>query len=283
MAKPVIEAITETTLPEFASFLEVNMPVKRTAKDWISGLSTNWGEARPNYGFLMRDDQGVVVGGIGAFYAKRTIRGREEHFCNITSWCVLDSHRKYSMQLAMSVVGQAGYHFTDFSPTRVVAGALQFLKFKAMDEGVAVIPNLPLPAFSGQVISDPETIEKTLSGAMAKVWRDHSSFPWLKHLLVGEPTAWCHVIYKPGRFKGMACANIIYVSDGRLFAQHLNRLGWHFFWRGAMTTHVERRMLECLPKLARVRTGFNPKQFLSQTLEPSDIDYLYSETVALDL
>lgn len=283
MAKPVIEAITETTLPEFASFLEANMPVKRTAKDWISGLSTNWGEARPNYGFLMRDDQGIVVGGIGAFYAKRTIRGCKESFCNITSWCVLDSHRKYSMQLAMSVVGQPGYHFTDFSPTRVVAGALQFLKFKAMDEGVAVIPNLPLPAFSGQAISDPETIEKTLSGTMAKVWRDHSSLPWLKHLVVGEPTAWCHIIYKPGRFKGMACANIIYVSDGRLFAQNLNRLGWHFFWRGMMTTHVERRMLECLPKLARVRTGFNPKQFLSQTLEPSDIDYLYSETVALDL
>ncbi|MBK8376007.1 MAG: hypothetical protein IPL18_14590 [Sphingomonadales bacterium] len=50
-----------------------------------------------------------------------------------------------------------------------------------------------------------------------------------------------------------------------------------------MTTHIERRMLERLPRLARVRTGFNPKQYLSQTLEPSDIDYLYSETIALDL
>lgn len=282
MAKPSIEAITDETLPEFAAFLETNMPAKRSAKDWIAGLQTSWSGHRPNYGFLMRD-QGVVVGGIGAYYADRIIRDRKESFCNITSWCVLDSHRKHSMQLAMSVVGQTGYHFTDFSPTKVVAGALQFLKFKSLDEGVAVIPNLPALPFPGRVLTDPASIGKALSGTTAGIWRDHSSFPWLKHLIVGEPGNWCHVIYKQGRFKGMACANIIYVSDGNVFSQYLNRLAWHFFWQGMMTTHIERRMLGRLPRLARVRTGFNAKQFLSQTLEASDIDYLYSETVALDL
>jgi len=282
MAKPIIEPITEATLPEFAAFLEANMPAKRTAEDWISGLRTNWGEVRPNYGFLMRDD-GNVVGGIGAFYADRIIHGQKERFCNITSWCVLDSHRKYSMQLAMSVVGQPGYHFTDFSPTKVVAGALQFLKFKSLDEGVAVIPNLPLPPFSGQVLTDPQEIARRLSDPMAKIWRDHSSFPWLKQLIIGGPAEWCHVIYKRGAFKGLPCANIIYVSDGGLLGHHLHRLAWHFFWQGMMTMHIERRQLGRLPKLAQVRTGFNPKQFLSPTLESSDIDYLYSETVALDL
>jgi hypothetical protein len=282
MAKPLIEPITDQTLPEFAAFLESNMPVNRAAQDWITGLQKNWCEIRPNYGFLMRD-QGKVVGGIGAFYADRVIRGQVQKFCNITSWCVLDSHRKYSMQLAMNVVAQPGYHFTDFSPTKTVAGALQFLKFKAIDEGVAVIPNLPIFPFHGRVVTETSDIAKALSGSMASIWRDHSFFPWLKHLIVGGPEDWCHVIYKLSRFKGMACANIVYVSDGTLFAQYLNRLGWHFFWQGIMTTHIETRVLGRLPMLARVRTGFNPKQFLSQTLESSDIDYLYSETVALDL
>jgi hypothetical protein len=50
-----------------------------------------------------------------------------------------------------------------------------------------------------------------------------------------------------------------------------------------MSTHVERRVLTKAPKLSAVRTGFNAKQFLSTTLAESDIDYLYSETVALDL
>lgn len=282
MAKPIIEPISESTLPEFAAFLELNMPAKRSAKDWISGLSTHWGAPRPNYGFLMRD-QGTVVGGIGAFYADRTIRGQKESFCNITSWCVLDSHRKFSMQLAMSIVGQPDYHFTDFSPTKIVAGALQFLKFKTLNSDVTVIPNFPAPPFPGRVVVDPDEIGRALSGMMNNIWRDHSTFPWLNQLIVGIPGNWCHIVYKQGRFKGMSCANIIYVSDGSLLGQYLNRLRWHFFWLGLITTHIERRMLVGLPALARVRTGFNPKQFLSPTLEPSDIDYLYSETVAINL
>lgn len=282
MAKPTIEPITDDSLIEFATFLEANMPAKRAAREWVAGLSNNWSSERPNYGFLMRDE-GRVVGGIGAFYADRTIRGNTERFCNITSWCVLDSHRKFSMQLAMNVVGQSGYHFTDFSPTKVVAGALQFLKFKALDDGVAVILNLPLLPGSGRVITNPAEIEKALSGTMLQVWRDHASFSWLKHLIVGTPDAWCHIIFKAGNLRGMACANVIYVSDGALFDRYLSRLRWHFFWQGMTTMQVERRMLARWPKLARVRTGFNPKQFLSGALGPSDIDYLYSESVALDL
>jgi len=282
MAKPTIEPITDETLADFATFLEAHMPAKRSAGKWITGLKTSWGAIRPNYGFLMRDD-GKVVGGIGAYYANRIIRGQTERFCNITSWCVLDSHRKHSMQLAISVVGQPGLHFTDFSPTKVVAGALQFLKFKPMDECVFVLPNLPFLPFGGKVITSAANIEKELSGSMLKVWRDHSSFPWLRHLIIGGSREWCHVIYKPGRFKGIACANIVYVNDGDLLVKHMNRLACHFFWQGMMSTHIERRMLKWQPKLAWVRTGFIQKQFLSETLEPSDIDYLYSETVALDL
>lgn len=282
MAKPVIEPITEQTLPEFANFLESNMPVKRLARDWISGLQENWCDVRPNYGFLMRDEE-QIVGGIGAFYADRTIRGKKETFCNITSWCVLDSYRKYSMQLAMNVVAQTGYHFTDFSPTKVVAGTLQFFKFKSLEEGVAVIPNLPLPTFLGRVLTEPSEIERNLKGEMLKVWQDHAKFPWLQQVIFGAPNDWCHVIYKRGVFKRLPSVNVIYVSDGNAFQRYLNRLNWHFFWQGMMTTHVEKRMLPRVPRLALIRTGFNAKQFLSSTLLPSDIDYLYSETVALDL
>jgi hypothetical protein len=282
LGKPIIEPVTDQTLPEFAVFLESNMPVSRTALDWISGLQENWCETRPNYGFIMRDE-GKIVGGIGTFYADRVIHGKKEKFCNITSWCVLDSHRKYSMQLAMNVVAQQGYHFTDFSPTKVVAGTLQFFKFKSLDDGVVVLPNLPLPPFFGRVITDAVEIERNLKGAMLNIWKDHSKFPWLHHVIIGKPEDWCHVIYKKGKFKGLPCSNIVYISDGGVFGRYLKCLNWHFFWKGMMSSHIERRSLEEIPKISAVRTGFNPKQFLSQTLLSSDIDYLYSETVALDL
>lgn len=152
-----------------------------------------------------------------------------------------------------------------------------------MDEAVVVLPNLPLPPFSGRVLTEPHEIEHSLKGQMLDVWKDHSKFHWLHHAVVGKSEDWCHIIYKRGKFKGLPCSNIIYISDGATFSRYLNRLCLYFFWQGVMTTHIERRMLAEVPKISAIRSGFNAKQFLSSTIDSSDIDYLYSETVALDL
>jgi len=282
MAKPTIEPITEETLPQFAEFLVQNMRYRRSREAWITGLSVNWAAERPNFGFMMRDGE-RVVGGIGAIYADRLIHGRQERFCNITSWCVLDEFRKFSMQLAMRLAAQDGIHLTDFSPTKVVAGALQFLKFQPLDEAVVVLPNWPAPSLRRRVELDPMKARENLSDEMLGVWQDHACFPWLNQLVVGEPGRWCHVIYKRRMFKGLASADILYRSDCRLFEESLAALKCHLFLRGMMTTHVERRMLSSVPLLSKTRTGFNVKQFKSETLSGDDIDYLYSESVALDL
>ena len=108
------------------------------------GVSQDWCPSKPNNGFLIRHE-GRIVGGIGAIYAERLVRGRTERFCNITSWCVLDAFRAQSMRLAMALTGQPGFHFTDLTPTEVVSKTLQFLKFKPMNERQAIWPNLPWP------------------------------------------------------------------------------------------------------------------------------------------
>lgn len=282
MARPSIEPITDSTLPEFAAFLHEHMTIPRSAEEWMVGLSANWLANRPNFGFVLRED-GRIVGGIGAIYAERIIRGRKENFCNITSWCVLDTHRKYSMQLAMAVIAQPGFHFTDFSPTKVVGASLQFLKFKPIDERVTVFLNVPALRFSGRTITDSTRIEQVLKDTDLSVWHDHKEFPWLKHVLVGKPGRWCHIIYKRELFKQLPSAKVIYLSDPEVLERHFHRFAWHLLTKGILTTHVESRWLTRLPLFARIRRGFTPKQFLSTTLEAPDIDYLCSETVALDL
>lgn len=282
MTRPTIEPITEETLPEFCAFLARNMGVVRSPQEWETGLKVSWAAERPNFGFLVRDE-GKVVGGIGAYYADRLIRGQVERFCNITSWCVLESHRQQSMRLAMAVIGQPGYHFTDFSPTEVVGKSLRFLKFKPLDERQAVVLNLPWPTLAGRSLSRPADIEAALHGPALQVYRDHALFPWLRHVLIGNGKEWCHVIYKRGHFKGLPAAKVLYLSDPELFDRHFHRLSRHFFVRGMASTHVDCRFLKRLPWPSAVRSGFNAKVYLSANLTDRDIDYLYSESVALDL
>ncbi len=144
MGLPALAPIRDDDLLEFCRFLTEHLSKERTPEQWAQAFRQNWGVVKPNNGFLLRAE-GRIVGGIGAIYAERTIRGQPERFCNITSWCVLESHRAQSMRLAMAVVSQAGYHFTDLTPTEVVSKTLQFLKFKPMNERQAVWPNLPWP------------------------------------------------------------------------------------------------------------------------------------------
>lgn len=282
MARPVIEAISAQSLPEFADFLAANMSIERTAEAWVAALSANWLPERPNYGFLLRAD-GAVVGGIGALYAERSLRGQCERFCNITSWCVRDDYRKFSVGLAMQLLAQPGYHFTDFSPTKIVAGTLQFLKFQSLDDAVVVLPGLPAHLGSERVLDAPAAIAQAIPDELRQTWQDHAVYPWLRQILLGRPGAWCHVIYKLRDFKGMPAAQLIYRSDRDLLNACLGALQTYCCRRGILSVHIERRMLGRVPRLGVVRSGFNPKQFHSSTLLPDDIDYLYSESVAMDL
>jgi hypothetical protein len=277
-----VEPITAADLPEVSQFLHEHLARERSPAQWLSALQTHWHVEPPNHGYMLREE-GRVVGTICALYAQRVIRDRLVSTCNITSWCVLDSHRAQSMKLAMAVVKQPGHHFTDFSPTATVGGVLRFLKFKSLPEAQAVVFSLPSPAPGSRLLSDANDIESALDGAALQIYRDHRRFPWLRHALLGSPQGWCHVIYKPMQFKGLPAVKILYLSTPALFRKHLGRWCTHMLRQGIVTSHVECRFLPDRPWHSAVRTGFNAKVYLSDELGDDDIDYLYSETMAMDL
>jgi len=285
MALPSIEPIQDSDLLPFCQFLTENLSSARTAEQWASAFQQNWGVEKPNNGFLLRDG-GVIVGGIGAIYAERIIRGQPERFCNITSWCVLEAYRAQSMRLAMAVVSQPGFHFTDLTPTEVVSKTLQFLKFKPMNERNALWPNFPWP-FSivsrVRVITDADAIAEVLPPDAAKVFQDHRHLSWLRHVAVGRPGAFCYVAWKPNQLKGVDGALILGFSDAELFLRYRHVLGSHWFGQGCFYTRVESRLLPTVPALALELAGYRNKVFCSDTLQAADISNFYSELVALDL
>jgi hypothetical protein len=283
MARPLIEPVSAETLGEFAAFLHEHLNPDRSIEDWVKALSHHWGEQpRPNHGFVLRDD-GRIVGGIGALYASRSIQGRLHKTCNITSWCVLDDYRKQSMRLAMALTDQPGWDYTDFSPTEVVGGVLRFLKFTPLDERQTVLLPLPWLLAEGQSHSRPQAIESRLAGEALQHYRDHKDFPWLRHLVVGSGPDWCHVIYKRVDFKGLPAACIWHASRPELLERYWRRLANALLWRGFASIHIETRRAPAGLWPTRVRSGFNAKVYRSSTLLPGEIDYLYSESMAMDL
>ena len=249
MALPTIEPIRDEDLLDFCRFLTQHLSAERSPEDWAQAFRQDWGVAKPNNGFMLRAE-GRIVGGIGAIYSERAIRGKPERFCNITSWCVLEAYRAQSMRLAMAVVSQPGFHFTDLTPTEVVSKTLQFLKFKPMNERHALWPNLPWPfaRFAGvKIVADFDEIERVLSREDAKALQDHRHLPWLRHLAVGRPGSFCHVVWKPNRLKGVPGAMVLAFSDPELFLRDRLALAGHLLTRGNLYTRVESRLLPRVP------------------------------------
>ena len=286
MTLPTLEPIRDEDLLEFCTFLSENLSRERSADVWVKAFMQDWCPDKPNNGFLIRNE-GLIVGGIGAIYANRPVRGGQERFCNITSWCVLDAFRAQSMRLAMAVTSQPGYHLTDLTPTEVVSKTLQFLKFKPMNERHAVWPNLPWPfaRLGGvRVVSDATQIGRVLAPDDIKAYRDHCQLRWLNHLAVGMTGAWCYVVWKRTRLKGITGAVIIAASEPQLFLRYRQAIGSYLLvHHGLSYTRVESRLLPRIPKLCIELSGYRNKVFKSDTLGAADISNLYSELVALDL
>jgi hypothetical protein len=286
MGPPVVAPIRDEDLPEFCRFLCEHLSRGRSPAEWEKAFTQNWYPAKPNNGFVLRLD-GRIVGGIGAIYAERRVRGRFERFCNITSWCVLDSFRAQSMRLAMALTAQSGFHFTDLTPTEVVSKTLQFLKFRPMDERQAVWPNVPWPvaALSGtRVVAQPAMVERMLAEDDADAYRDHRHLPWLGHAVVGDKTHSCYVVWKRSQWKRVPGACILALGDAETFLRHRMAFGSHLLVRhGLCYTRIETRLLPRLPRFCIEQSGYRSKVFRSETLTAADMSNLYSELVALDL
>ena len=285
MPLPTLHPIQDPDLEPFCTFLRTHLNSAIPLHDWVAAFRRPWLKDKPNNGFLIRDDDGAIAGGIGAIYSEQQIAGKAERLCNITSWCVLEQYRAQSMRLAMAVVSQDGYHFTDLTPTDVVAGSLKFLKFKPMDATVLLLPHKPWAGGNGaRVIDDPASIEDQLPPAALHSWQAHRDLPWLSHAVVCIGDDCCHVIYKTIKVKHMRCAKIIGLSDPALWLRGHGTFARHLLLRRGMAgSWVEQRLLPERPAGAIELHGYKSKMYRSDRLDESQISNLYSELTALDL
>jgi hypothetical protein len=282
MARPTIEPIEEAGLDEFASFLHQHLNRDRSPEVWAADFRRSRRPESPNYGFSLHDD-GRLVGGIGALYADRVRQGQAERLCNITSWCVLPEYRQHSTRLVMALLAQGDRVYTDFSPTKVVAATLRFLKFSELDDRRAVCVNLPRWSAGFRLRTQANDIESSLRDEALRAYRDHRNLPWLNHLVLERDDRRCHVIYKKIQVKGVPAAFVLHADDPTLYASGAGRLAAHWWSRGLPLSVVELRTIPTAPRPHRVQSGFNRKVVLAPAGLSTNIDYLYSETLLFDL
>jgi hypothetical protein len=276
--------ITADDLERAAAFLHANLNSRVPVERWARAIDVPWSVERPNAGFMLVDGD-EVVGVHLAFYADRIIDGRLERFCNLGAWCVLPEHRFHGLRLLKALLAQEGYHFTDLSPSGNVVGINERLGFRFLDTTTALVPNLPWPSLPGRdvISSDPDVIERTLTGRELELYRDHALAAGARHLVLRRGDEWCYVVVRKERRKNLPVfASILHVSNPHLFRRMARSFARHLLVRhGAVATLAERRVVGHRPKLSIALRSPRRKMLLSPSLGPQQIDYFYSELVCL--
>jgi hypothetical protein len=272
--------ITDADIADVAGFLRANMNDPRDI--WVRACVPPWKVDAPNHGFMLRDGR-RVVGVQLAFYSERLVTGRAERFCNLGAWCVLPEFRFHSLRLIMAVLAQDGHHFTSFTPMDRTRAILTQLKFRPFDTSAALVPNLPWPTLPGRTrISDePDVIESTLAGAELELYRDHAQALAAHHHVLVRGRDSCYVMYREARSRGLLYAVLLHVSNPDLFHHALLPLTRHLLLRHRLVATLgELRIIGHRPRLS-VRLNACPKLYRSASLEPGQIDDLYSELVCV--
>jgi hypothetical protein len=280
-----LSPIMAADVPEVARFLTEHLNHRVPAERWTRALSVPWTSTQPNHGFHLRDTSGAVVGAYLAYYSQQPVDGRPEQFCNLGAWCVLPDHRAQGVRLLTRLLGQDGFHFTDFSPSGNVVELNRRLKFVDLDTTTDLLANAPLPPRPGaaRVSADPDALLGSLAPDELDLYRDHRRAAAARHLLVSTPREHCYVVYRRDTRKRVrAFGSILHVSNPELFRAEAGRVATHLLTRqGIAATLVERRVSGGPVRRARVLSRPRPKMFRSPSLAPEQVRYLYSELTCL--
>lgn len=283
-----LSPITDADVVAVADFLSANyddqIPWAR------SNLAGPWKVEAPNHGFMLRDEQ-RIVGVHLAFYSERLIAGSVERFCDLGTWFVLPEFRFHSLRLIKAVLAQDGYNFTALTPMKKVPEIHARLGLRYLDTSAVLIPNLPLPSLPGRttVSADPDVIERTLAGTELELYHDHAEAMAAHHLVVIRGQDSCYVMYRVTRPQGVPLAIIHHVSNPELFRRAILPLTRHLLFRHrVLMTYAELRNVKCRPAFSfkvtprpKLYRAPWPKLYRSASLEPGQIDDLYSEFLCL--
>ncbi|MEV6303102.1 hypothetical protein AB0M02_27055 [Actinoplanes sp. NPDC051861] len=274
--------ILAENIPGVARFLHQHLNSRLPAQVWADSLAVPWPVRAPNHGFMLVVDA-LIVGVYLAFYCDRVIAGKTEQFCNLGGWCVLPEYRLQSVRLLKALLAQDGYHFTDLSPSGNVIPINRRFDFQFLDSDLVAVPNLPWPSPRGRITSDPRRLDRLLTGSDHDIYRDHRQTLAAHHVLIESRGESCYVIFRRDRPKNLPLfASLVHVSNPEVFRRRFRPFTSHLLTRhGIPATLVEPRVAGFHPRAALPVHTARRRMFRSDTLQPHQIDYLYSELVCV--
>ncbi|WP_027368698.1 hypothetical protein [Desulfocurvibacter africanus] len=276
--------------PLLRCFTGSNLP----RENWRAIFSPPFHSPVDHVGFLLRDND-KAVGFMGCIFSRRSIRGREFDFCNLSSWIVLPDYRKYSMLFMRRLAELDSCVLTSLTPSEKVYKLFMRSGYKQVDQHYYAIPPLPFGSLhepSVRVTSEHNELAERLTGDALRNWNDHRNLD-CRHFLLESEGESCHIVcakrYKraPGlRLKNIPVAVMHHASNPDLVGRAIHSITRKLCLRMRAALVLADSRFIGLPSVPLSLTKPAPRLYRpckDQPFEfaPHEVDNLYSEYMLL--
>jgi len=203
---------------------------RMTREDWRRMLfSASWSD-NPHRGYALYAD-GKAVGFIATIFSKRTLGGRVEPMCSLSSWIMLPDYRSGVLQLLMPILKLRDHSVLNPTPSPVAYGIFSKLGFVPLESERLILPPLPglrdtAGALSGSFTASKRELERELTGEERTLYEHHSWCTAARHVLLRRGERQCYLVATPMHKKRLPFAEIQYASD------------WDLFWELRLLAHA---------------------------------------------
>ena len=194
---------------------------KMSRDDWRSMLfAYPWWDG-PERGFALYAD-GKPVGFLGTIFSNRRIDGRDEVFCNTSSWIVREEFRHASLLLLKPVLAMQHCTIVNWTPTDRTYEIFKKFGFRLLESFQVLLPPIAHPRglLSASSTSDHAVLQTELHGDDRALYDALRPCANVHHLLVRTGSRRCYLIATRGAYKRVPFAVVQYASNYDLFWEY---------------------------------------------------------------
>ncbi len=252
---------------------------------WRGITDGRWAPDIPEFGVVAVED-GRIVGFLGVVYAQRQIGGVERRSGNLTSWYIEKPYRGSGLGLEMlrAALGRGDVTYTTFSSNPPALRLMEKAGLRLLDDRRLIwLPRPRQPTAGVEVLSGAKVLGR-LSQDSRRIIADHQGFDLRSHVIAGPDATGCLVILHVKR-KGpdIAYHEVLHVDDPAVLGRHVGNLADAILPAGDSLLSVDSRFLVEGPVPDRSEVIGVPRFYRPAGLAVSQVDFLYSEVVLLDL
>lgn len=285
----VIRAAESGDIDAICNLLHTKMNSKFSVERWSRLMSYPWLEKKPDFGKVVESD-GKILGYTGLIYSQRMIGDaqsgfRKERFASMSSWYLDKSLRGRGLGKGMllATMEDSSQTFTIFTNSSKPIGIVKALGYQVLDDRRYHWHKAGTASSGITLIKDFQSIRSRATDIQKQILDDMQSMPvtpvWLE--VDGRQALLIFSIKSKG--EDVLWFDLLYTSDAELFTDCAQSLADSLLPGTPAVLAADSRLIKPPPADTICERLPVERHYLSKTVEPRDIDFLYSELQLLDL